>query len=50
MNKERPVLTNLVNEGTSDIEKFQNEILRPIIKMQHELLIAFLKVSYKKEK
>ena len=38
--KERPVLENLVNVGTTEIEKFQNEVLRPIIKMQHNLLIA----------
>ena len=41
--KERPILSDLVNAGTSDVEKFQNEVIRPIIKMQHNLLIAFLK-------
>ena len=39
--KERPILSDLVNAGTSDVEKFQNEVIRPIIKMQHNLLIAF---------
>ncbi|CAI8376295.1 MAG: Uncharacterised protein [Polaribacter sejongensis] len=41
--KERPILSDLVNAGTSDVEKFQNEVIRPIIKMQHNLLIAFFK-------
>ncbi|WP_158838375.1 glyoxalase [Polaribacter sp. L3A8] len=41
--KERPVLSDLVNEGTSEMEKFQNEVLRPVIKMQHSLLISSFK-------
>ncbi len=40
MNKERPILENLVKDNMSAIELFQNQTLRPIIKMQHELLIA----------
>ena len=43
MTKERPVLSNLVNANTSETEKFQNEVLRPIIKMKHDLLIVFMK-------
>ena len=39
--KERPILPNLINDRTLDIEKFQNEVFRPIIKMQHPLLIIF---------
>ena len=41
--KERPVLSDLIKDGTSEIEKFQNEVLRPIIKMQHHLLIRLFK-------
>lgn len=44
MNKDdvkRPELKGLVLNGTKDIEQFQNEVLRPILKMQHPLLIAF---------
>lgn len=41
--KERPILSDLVNEGTSALEKFQNESIRPVIKMQHDLLIASFK-------
>ena len=39
-NKLRPVLKNLINLNTSDLERFQNEVLRPIIKMQNNLLVA----------
>ena len=39
-NKVRPVLKNLINSNTSDLERFQNEALRPIIKMQNNLLVA----------
>ncbi|MDN3617955.1 glyoxalase [Polaribacter undariae] len=48
--KERPVLTDLVNEGTSEMEKFQNEVLRPVIKMQHSLLISSFKQHLIKRK
>lgn len=41
MIKERPVLPNLTNSKTTGTEKFQNEVLRPIIKMHNDLLIAF---------
>jgi hypothetical protein len=50
MNKERPELVNLVNKNTTDVEKFQNEVLRPIIKMQHYLLIAFFENYLQKRK
>ena len=38
--KLRPILKNLINSNTSDLERFQNEVLRPIIKMQNNLLVA----------
>ena len=40
----RPVIEGLVsaNKITSE-ELFQNETLRPIIKMQHDLLLAYFK-------
>ena len=50
MNKERPVLSNLINANTTEIEAFQNEVLRPIIKMQHDLLIAFFRNYLQKRK
>lgn len=38
----RPTIKNIGSlENKKPEEKFQNEILRPIIKLQHELLIAF---------
>ncbi|ARV06196.1 glyoxalase [Polaribacter sp. SA4-10] len=49
-NKERPILADLVNEGTSENEKFQNEVIRPVIKMQHALLIVHLKNHLQKRK
>jgi hypothetical protein len=48
--KERPILSELVNAGTSDIEKFQNEAIRPIIKMQHNLLIIVFQNYLKQRK
>ena len=45
--KKRPKLSNLTKSRTLNIEKFQNEVIRPIIKMQHELLIVlFTKYIY----
>lgn len=39
----RPVLKNLIKENTLAIESFQNNSLRPIIKMQHHILIVLFK-------
>lgn len=50
MTKERPILEGLVNKGTTEMEVFQNNILRPIIKMQHALLIASFKQYLLKRK
>lgn len=37
----RPTISSIQpKENISIEEKFQNEVLRPIIKMQHELIIA----------
>ena len=40
MNKDRPVLEDLIKDNMSALELFQNQTLRPVIKMQHDLLIA----------
>mgnify|MGYP000076616527 CR=1 FL=1 len=48
--KNRPVLENLVNSQTTDIERFQNKVIRPIIKMQHELVITLFKDYLLKKK
>ncbi|MHB0756679.1 glyoxalase [Polaribacter sp. M15] len=50
MKKERPILQDLVNESTTETEVFQNSVLRPIIKMQHPLLIAFFNTYLIKRK
>lgn len=48
--KERPILEGLINRGTRDLEYFQNTTVRPIIKMQHHLLILSFKNYLKKKK
>lgn len=50
LKKERPVLLDLVNEGTTEIEKFQNEVVRPVIKMQHDLICAVFENYLQKKK
>jgi hypothetical protein len=50
MSKERPELPGIIKPRTTEIEGFQNKIIRPIIKMQHDLLIAFLKNYFQKQK
>ena len=40
----RPEIKTIAStEGMSEEEKFQNETLRPIIKLQHDLLLNFLR-------
>lgn len=40
----RPIIHTIGSqENTSQEERFQNETLRPIIKMQHELIVAYFK-------
>lgn len=46
----RPELKGLILDGTKGVEQFQNEVLRPIIKLQHSLLIATFKKSSEKRK
>ena len=48
--KERPILSDLVNAGTSKTERFQNEVIRPIIKMQHNLLVVLFQDYTKQRK
>lgn len=50
MPKERPELKGLINEQTTAIEHFQNTVIRPIIKMQNDLLIAVLHQNFIKRK
>ena len=47
----RPTLTPSITEGKlSPLEKFQNKTLRPILKMQHALLIAAVRFYIEKKK
>ena len=49
-NKIRPVLKNLINSNTSDLERFQNEVIRPIIKMQNIFLVVLFEDYLKNRK
>ena len=49
-NKIRPVLKNLINSNTSNIERFQNQVIRPIIKMQNNFLVMFFEDYLKNRK
>ncbi len=48
--KQRPVIADLIQPGTNEIESFQNKTIRPIIKMQHDLIIASFKIYLEKRK
>jgi hypothetical protein len=49
--KLRPTIPSIViQENTSDEEKFQNSILRPIIKLQHHLLLHYFEHYMKQNK
>ena len=49
--KIRPIIENIGSfEDKNAVEKFQNETLRPIIKLQHELLLAFFENHLNKKK
>lgn len=47
----RPIIEKaIVSEKMTAIENFQNKTLRPIIKMKHELLIAYFKYYLSNQK
>ena len=50
MRKERPEIPGIINDNTLPLEKFQNETLRPIIKMQHNLLVMLFEEYQRKRK
>jgi len=39
----RPLIATSNSDGTKPIELFQNEVLRPIIKFQHHVIISIMK-------
>lgn len=50
MPKERPILKNIISDATLSLETFQNATLRPIIKMQHDLILALFQSYVQKKK
>lgn len=46
----RPSIPTIVESDTSEAEAFQNKTLRPILKFQHELLIAIFRQYIVKRK
>ena len=50
MPKERPIIKNIVSDKTLPFETFQNVTLRPIIKMQHDLILALFQSYVQKKK
>lgn len=39
----RPEILSARTEGTTDMEHFQNAVLRPVIKFQHDLILSLVK-------
>lgn len=39
----RPLISSALTENSKPVEVFQNEILRPVIKMQHEIILAYIR-------
>lgn len=37
----RPEIPGAQTEGTSSLEHFQNEVVRPIIKFQHDFIVSY---------
>ena len=47
----RPSINSIIiTDNISDMERFQNEVFRPIIKLQHELIICSFQHYLKKHK
>ncbi len=50
MSGKRPKIKGIVKPNTQKSERFQNEVLRPILKQQHELLIQSFAIYLQKRK
>ncbi|MFT4876750.1 MAG: hypothetical protein ACI9AU_001298 [Bacteroidia bacterium] len=49
--KLRPKIKSIQKDlNTSDLEQFQNDTLRPILKLQHEILLALFQSSLSRDK
>lgn len=42
LKQKRPLISNALTENSKPVEVFQNEVLRPVIKMQHEIILAYI--------
>ena len=42
----RPLIPSALTENTKEIEHFQNEVLRPILKFQHTFFEHYFKSKY----
>ena len=40
--KLRPLIPNALSTNSNEIEAFQNTVIRPILKLQHEILLAHI--------
>lgn len=50
MSDRRRTIKGIVKSDTKELERFQNEVLRPILKQQHELFIQSFTVYLEKRK
>ena len=51
LQKLRPKIKSIQQDlNTSDLEQFQNDKLRPILKQQHEILLALFQSSLSRDK
>ena len=48
--KQRPEIPGIVYRGMNELEVFQNNTIRPIVKMQHDLLILLFENYLQKRK
>jgi len=50
MSNRRHAIKGIVKSDTKELEKFQNEVLRPILKQQHTLLMQSFMIYLEKRK
>lgn len=46
----RETLEITISEGSTEVEKFQNQTLRPVLKLQNELYLALFKTYSERQK
>jgi hypothetical protein len=50
MSDRRKAIKGIVKQDTKKLERFQNEVLRPILKQQHDLLLQSFTIYLQKRK